>query len=379
MKLQTYEYSIQCSACKEGSTSYAKPLWGYYVITAGLVIGIGFLVRFYMRNREKKTRDKLKDLVNRVLDKDEEKKFQEKLQERLKRLEPLLEAMGKNLGDDNILITNEEGVRIFNAERLYTELDVDKSGDLSYEELNNVLDLKPRQLFEFMSRMNILGGADEGDLDVTKETFVHHFLEALDQASNFGPSDEEAERVFNQLIEDLDGTESQGINITRLHETRLKSFLNETQIVKLRTKFRPLATGSDSKEDMREVPSSGFSSRFQFSNPSLRVLGADSMHTLSRNIFVEKDIFLQFYPTLLAEIKEEGVDEEIASSDMIDLTFQNLSLHVSVKDEKKAVVDNVTGRIHQKSMTALLVSFLTESLTKQNLSYYSYNFQRCDF
>jgi len=80
----------------------------------------------------------------------------------------------------------------------------------------------------------------------------------------------------------------------------------------------------------------------------------ESTYSVASSVYLEKEIFVQYYSTFLAEVKEEGIPEEISSNEMIDITFQNLSLHVTVKEEKKAVVNNVTGRIHQKTMTALL-------------------------
>ena len=302
-----------------------------------------FVIYSWKKKRDLHVRDKLKDLGNRVLGEDEEKKIQEKYQKRLKRLEPLLEAMERKLGDDDILITNEEGLRIFDAERLYTELDVDKSGDLSYEELNNVLDLRPRQLDEFMSYMNQLGGESEGEETVLKETFVHHFIEALDQASNFDPSGEEAERVYAQLVKELNVPESQGIDLSKLQETNLSSFLSESEIIKLRKKFQNQSQDTIADEEFELNLASP-------SKKSFRILNGATVTV------VKKEFFVQFYPTFLAEIKDGRVLEEISSSDMIDLTFQNLSLHVTVKDQQRAVVNSVTGRIHQKSMTALLVS-----------------------
>ena len=341
-------YSISCSACGEGSTSYEKPTWGYGVVISGIVLALVYVIYSYRQNRESKFRDKLRDLSNRVLGIDEEEKIREQHQKRLERLEPLLEAMEKKLGEDDILVTNKEGVRIFDAELLYTELDVDKSGDLSYEELNNVLDLRPRQLEEFMNYMNQLGGAIQGEETVSKEIFVHHFLETLDQASNFDPSGEEAERLYDQLIRDLNVPESIGIDINRFHETHLSSFLNETQIIKLKNKFQ--AT-QDTKDDAENFETND---RVVPKYKSIRLTKSVTI----KAAHLDKATFVQYYSTFLSEIKDEGIPEEISSNEMIDLTFQNLSLHVSVKDQKKAVVNNVTGRVHQKSMTALLVSFL---------------------
>jgi hypothetical protein len=62
---------------------------------------------------------------------------------------------------------------------LLFELDTSRDGILSYTELNQILELDPVQLTEFVRRMNEQGRVSPNSSTVSRRTFVRHFVNVL--------------------------------------------------------------------------------------------------------------------------------------------------------------------------------------------------------
>jgi ABC-type glutathione transport system ATPase component len=80
------------------------------------------------------------------------------------------------------------------------------------------------------------------------------------------------------------------------------------------------------------------------------------VHGISRRgIIISKEDFVKYYPVFLFQIlSSQEDDDEAASNEGVDICFQNLCLEVQVAKAPVNVVDNVTGRIRAKTMTALM-------------------------
>jgi ABC-type multidrug transport system fused ATPase/permease subunit len=91
------------------------------------------------------------------------------------------------------------------------------------------------------------------------------------------------------------------------------------------------------------------------STASLSSVAGGNYRTL---MMVSKADFTEHYPALLLEITvDTGVlDEEEGKAEKpgVDITFQNLCLNIKVGDTSISVVNNVTGRVQGKTMTALM-------------------------
>jgi ABC-type multidrug transport system ATPase subunit len=76
------------------------------------------------------------------------------------------------------------------------------------------------------------------------------------------------------------------------------------------------------------------------------------------NNTISREEFIEHYPQLLHDIMLEDEDEDEFGDKAellgIDMCFENLSLSIKLGKSVVKVVDNVTGRIRAKSMTAIM-------------------------
>jgi ABC-type lipoprotein export system ATPase subunit len=76
------------------------------------------------------------------------------------------------------------------------------------------------------------------------------------------------------------------------------------------------------------------------------------------NNTISREEFIEHYPQLLLDIMLEDDDEDAFGDNTellgIDMCFKNLSLSIKLGKSTVKVVDNVTGRIRAKSMTAIM-------------------------
>jgi ABC-type glutathione transport system ATPase component len=77
-------------------------------------------------------------------------------------------------------------------------------------------------------------------------------------------------------------------------------------------------------------------------------------------MMIGREVFIRNYPQLLMDVmlNEDGdyADDhtDIIESRGVDLCFTDLSLSIKLGKKKVDVVNKVTGRIHAKTMTALM-------------------------
>jgi ABC-type lipoprotein export system ATPase subunit len=73
---------------------------------------------------------------------------------------------------------------------------------------------------------------------------------------------------------------------------------------------------------------------------------------------ISREEFIEHYPQLLLDIMTEDEDEDEYDDKTellgIDMCFRNLSLSIKLGKNNVKVVDNVTGRLRAKSMTAIM-------------------------
>lgn len=81
--------------------------------------------------------------------------------------------------------------------------------------------------------------------------------------------------------------------------------------------------------------------------------------TLNNCEIISRSVFIHNYPRFLVDVSTD-FDESMALSmrpdnnAVVDICFEDLSLAVHVADKSINVVDNVTGRVQAKTMTALM-------------------------
>jgi ABC-type multidrug transport system ATPase subunit len=73
-----------------------------------------------------------------------------------------------------------------------------------------------------------------------------------------------------------------------------------------------------------------------------------------RDHSITREEFIKHYPTFLLQVHSEESDNSSNLLEGIDICFQNLSLQVTVAKKEINVVNEVTGRICAKTMTALM-------------------------
>ena len=174
----------------------------------------------------------------------------------LKKLLPRLETIQEKLNQHDLISIDDTGYIAFDQELLFDEINIDKSEGVSYEELNNALDLKPGQLLEFISFINDMAGVSRGEERVTKPHFVHFFLESFEHAINFDPSDEQAGHTFDRIVQDLGSPDANTVDIEDFHQSHLSDFLNESQINMLKGKFQNVLDITSTANNIRSKRSS---------------------------------------------------------------------------------------------------------------------------
>jgi polyhydroxyalkanoate synthesis regulator phasin len=276
----------------------------------------------------------------------------------------------------------------FDARRVFDVLDVDSSGHVSFEEFNVILGLNDLELSEFVRRMNELAGYKKHRESVTRPVFVKYFLQVLKETSNLTVSLEEAEEIFDEMV-DNGRVKLDEVHMSNFYKSSMSDFLSDIQIcdlIKVRistpflSKLLPKCSHVQKRfKVIKKMTAPPVSSRRGLSSiimlgsiasrrpsmrggPSVRSLGSQGQYRETIMV-IGRAAFVEHYPRLLHEVTMEA-DSPLGDDDFdfesrwnypgIDICFLELSLLIKVGENAINVVDKVSGRIRAKTMTALM-------------------------
>ena len=270
----------------------------------------------------------------------------------------ILHMIDERLGDAFVNKTDNKGHIVgFSSDKLFDAIDENCDGTLSYEELDKAMALTGDQLAIFIQKMNESAGCPDNTTIVERECFVRYFFKTIEMASNFDPTPENAEEIFDS-IEGSDGNRAV-LDAEHLYKSNLSTFLSDKQVLRL---LRLFQNRSVDEEGGREDPQASDSltgstpslRQFNFNRVAKKLLTNESQRISMFGIgqeYITKETFVRLYPVLLHDLVDK-VEEE--KRHIFDIQFEKLSLTVDVKGIEKAVVNNVTGRIQSGKMTALM-------------------------
>jgi Ca2+-binding EF-hand superfamily protein len=347
---------ILCPKCLEGATTLTRDRTGFIAlfIASGIILLLVLWVHFKRRNQlflvQLLDMQELStvSVVNAINYRSRKKQLQA-LKPKLAVIETRVKK-GKNI-DANIISTDTvAGDIVFDAKKMFNLLDTNGDGTLSYQELNEVLQLKPVALREFANRMNKEGQEPAGTTTISRRVFVKFFLSALEASSHFEPTPQEAAQLYDEIAAHtvtVDGN----IPLNNFYYSVLTDFLTDTEIHDLLLRFRVAQDVNDGDNEQL-----GGMRGSAMKNPNHRMSARMSsmfsihqtVHTISRNEFIAR------YPALLLEVTNQAVKKSVKTEkDGIDLAFENLSLSLNVKAKPIKVVNDVSGRLRAGTMTAL--------------------------
>lgn len=364
---------VKCNQCGEQSQQLVREQYGYTILIIYFVLVILYIVWIIIKRRNKERVDKLVELAERRMTSIRLETFKRSEREKLEKIKPRLELISarvKTVREEQAKADAENGIKEnfsfassilpskfksesvavhsdgsikFDARRLFDAIDTDGNHVLSYAELNRILELDTVSLQEFVRRMNERGGVSADCKVISRQVFVRHFVDVLAEASSFGPTQEEAALLFDDIADQ--GTDKRGeIQPEQLYTSSLSKFLSDSQINNLAIRLR--------KQQPEESTRSA---------RSLRDL-MDEKHDKRRGI--DRETFIANYPSALREIVTDPDPSPILSrrNDTlpdshrgVDIAFEDLSLAVSVGGVAIKVVDNVTGRLRAGTMVRYFV------------------------
>lgn len=339
---KTSEYKIKCPLCEEGAENMAISFLGLILtFLICMVLCIYVLWKLVQKFRNE-AEEKHNDLTKRELSHEEKEAIKVKEQERLGRMRPILSIVEERIKGkcnensrvkmhelENIFEDNDDDELKFNAELLYRVLDNNLDGNLSFTEINEVLDLNPGQIQSFVTSMNEAAGYFEEREYVDRDTFVEHFLDTLEYSTNFGVSPEEAATLFDELLIESGSNQNVGLSQSFFHRSRkLEIFLDHKQIYLLLDGFRNKREEAGQNSKAKKMP-------------------------------ITREEFIEWYPTTLDGAMTDGCKTtrrlSVKMSLGIDLTFEDISLEIPLAGGRSFnVVDHVSGRLEAKTMTALM-------------------------
>jgi ABC-type multidrug transport system fused ATPase/permease subunit len=405
---KTQEPTIICNRCEEGSKRLEKDTYGYIVLFVILAVVVVYIAWVLLTRYNKRVADHVSELKKRVSmnlshrksgqldDLQQQKRDLEKLRPKLEVINYRLTKMeasqlshsnGGNREDSTKSVIAVDGNEIMLDEfRLFDVLDSDRSGDLTFDELNVILGLSEVELREFIRSMNEM--ANSSSDSVNRSVFQKYFLQALTDTSNLAISYEEAEAMFDELA---DGNKSlKEINMRKFYTSSMSKFLSDSQILQLIKAFKILkanikaAIATDEKlpstslrGSLRELhlnrrsSSKAFaiddSTAFQSEGRGNGITMLKRLSTMrvapsksgGKAMMIEREFFIQNYPQFLMDVmlnEDEKSDEDETLSELrgVDLCFDDLSLTINVGKTPVNVVNKVSGRLRGKTMTALM-------------------------
>jgi Ca2+-binding EF-hand superfamily protein len=275
----------------------------------------------------------------------------------LQALKPKLAVIEKRIKKEkkvkaNIISTESTtGDIVFDATKMFNLLDSDGNGTLSYQELNEALQLKPLALREFANRMNKAGKEPAGTTTISRPVFVKFFLSALEASSYFEPTPEEAAQLYDDIAAHT-STVDEEIPFSSFYSSVLTDFLTDTEIHDLLVRFRAAQDANDGdNEQLGGIGGSLTRNR----NRRVKSVRRSSFFTIQQTIHaISRNEFIARYPALLVEVTDHEVKTSAKNgNEGVDLAFENLSLSVNVKGKPIKVVNEVSGRLRAGTMTAL--------------------------
>ena len=147
---------------------------------------------------------------------------------------------------------------------------------------------------------------------ISSEEFDKYFPDALFRAQHMEPTEDDVKELFKKLDTDNDHV----IKESELFSSYLSFILEEDEINNLIKKFRV----------------------YDHSGGVLK----------TRNVTITEVDFIDNYPRLLLELTAES-DEQGT-----ELVFRDLTMTINTINGMKTIVDNVTGKIPARSLTALM-------------------------
>ena len=347
-----------------------------------------FMIIFLLKGTIRKNKERVEAHIaklssgNAATLKAEEKIFK-KRQSTLKEFQPLLEEIQKKLNKDTIIFKDKDGWLVFDPELLFESIDIDNSRDLSYDELNRVLDLKPGQLLEFINHTNILGGMPRGEKTITEKIFVKYFFQSFKHALNFDLSDDQAGRLYDGILQDLNLEEEDELDLNRLHDSRLSDFLNESQIMLLKKKFiriNNIVKGNLNPKYFRQNLVTNLASEVSrrassitFSNRKSSIIDIGTSFFNEKDLTEHEKVFVQCALATMEEAKK--IPE---SNEEMNIVFSEILEHLDYDIDGKIEMEklpetNITAFLNDMEVKQLqdryerAVNFIESSKTNQNV------------
>ena len=309
---------------------------------------------------QEKEEEKLKD---RLSDKKKQEQFERERAAQLRRVKPMLNMISRRLGDKSILKEDDRGNVIdFDMNVLFNSIDKDGNGIISYSELDDAMQLSGEELEIFIRLMNEAGGELVESREVKRKVFIENFFNVIDDVGNLTPTEEDASDLFYEIAK----AGSPTIDLEEL-DSRLAMFLPDKQILAINRLFQQkLGSNPDVSKppqvaDGVEVGiASGSTNELQaiVCEDARREMKMSARTTSMGSIIVRKVVGGQIsehdFRTLYPSILKEALAAEEIQYQPFDIHFKHLSLHVRANGKSLPVVDNVTGRIRKRTMTAIM-------------------------
>jgi hypothetical protein len=380
---QTSTPAIECAQCEEEAPRLELGLWGYYALTFLLFFAVLYILVKMVKRHNKDRVDHYLELASRRMNSIRAEMDRGKKQEQLKRIKPQLDLIagrlkvaanqqdhleskgsmeesmassdsgnirgsrGSKRPEESVQL-HTDGAITFDAKLLFDALDTSRDGILSYTELNVILGLDHVELIEFVRRMNNLEGVSPNCSVVSRRIFLRHFVNVLAESSNFRPTEEEAEDLFDEIAKQ--GTNKYGhVEPDKFYTSSLSNFLSDTQINNLLVR-------------LRNRQSEGLVESIRLDSVRALTQLADGGRDKKRGI--RRDNFVAQYPQLLVEIaidpdpvpmlssmRSDSISAELHNME-VDITFEDLSLTVALGGNAINVVEKVTGRLRAGTMVS---------------------------
>ena len=212
------EDAYNCNWCKEGSTSFAINTPAVIpLVLLFVVIPVGIVKALEIKKKKKSaSRPSLKKATFKSV----------------QRMKHILHMIDERLGDAFVNKTDDKGQIVgFSSDKLFDAIDENCDGTLSYEELDKAMALTGDQLAIFIQKMNESAGCPDNTTIVERECFVRYFFKTIEMASNFDPTPENAEEIFDS-IEGSDGNRAV-LDAEHLYKSNLSTFLSDKQVLRL--------------------------------------------------------------------------------------------------------------------------------------------------